>query len=102
MSYGLGVADGVGLDVLVRVGPARDRTDVQAGLVRERRRTDVGRLRVERTIQHFGHVVAHSGEAIEAALGQAAEHGVALVPAPDVLFHLLGVLVLAGMAAHGA
>jgi hypothetical protein len=40
------VADDLGLHVLVEVGALRERGDVQARLVRERRVPDVGRVRI--------------------------------------------------------
>ena len=59
------VADGIGGDVLVGVGALRDRTRVQARLVRERRRADIGRLRVERHVHELGDVVRDRREPLE-------------------------------------
>ena len=59
------VADGVRRDVLVRVGPLGDGADVQPGLVRERRRAHVGRLRVERHVHQLGHVVRDRREPLQ-------------------------------------
>jgi hypothetical protein len=65
--------DELGIDVLVRVLGPLDRADVEAGLVGEGRRADVRRLRVERPVEHLGDVVAHRGQALEPAGGQAVE-----------------------------
>ncbi len=65
------VADQLRVDVLVGVLGPLDRTDVQAGLVGERRGADVRRLRVERPVEHLGDVVADRGEPLDAPLRQA-------------------------------
>ena len=58
------VADGIGIDVFVRVGPAHDRRHVEACLVRKRRRADVGRLWMRRDVHEFGDVVRHRRSAV--------------------------------------
>ena len=67
------VADRLAVDVLVggAAGPAQ-RRGVQPALVGERRRADVRVGGVRRQVHQLGHVVAHRGEPLEAALGQAA------------------------------
>ena len=60
-----------GVDVLVGVLGAGDRAHVQTGLVGERRRPDVRRLRVDRPVERLGDAVRHHGEPLHASLRQA-------------------------------
>ena len=67
------VADDDRVDVLVGRAPgAAQGRGVQAALVGERRRADVGVGVVRRQVDELGHVAADGGEPVEPALGQAA------------------------------
>ena len=59
------VADGVGRHVLIGVRTADEGTRVQARLVGERRRADIGPLRVEGEVDELGDVAGHRGEPLE-------------------------------------
>ena len=65
------VADELGIDVLVGVLGPGDGAGVQPGLVGERRRADVRRLRVDGPVEQLGDVVADRREPLDAAVGQA-------------------------------
>ena len=65
------IADQLGIDVLVGVLGPGDGARVQPRLVGERRRTDVRRLWVDRSVEQLGDVVADGGQSIEATLRKA-------------------------------
>ncbi len=64
------VADQFGIDVFVGVLGPHDRRHVQAGLVRERRRSDVRSLRVDGAVEGLRDVVTDRGQTLDAAVGQ--------------------------------
>ena len=61
-----GVADLLGVEVLVGIRAAGQRRGVEPGLVGERRRADVGEVGVEGEVDDLGEVVRDRGEAGEA------------------------------------
>ena len=62
----------VGVDVLVRVLAAGDRRHVEPGLVRERRRADVGLLGVRGDVHDLGDVVRRGGQPLQPSRRQGA------------------------------
>ena len=67
------VADDLGIHMFVGVLRALDGRHVKTGLVCERGCAHVRSLRVQRTVQHLGNVVADGGETRQVTLWQAAE-----------------------------
>ncbi len=65
------IANQFGCDVLVGILCTRYCRHMQASLVGKSRCTNIWRLRIERTVQHFGNKIAHRSEALQSRFWQA-------------------------------